>query len=261
MSTAAPLTGDIFTGDICSPLRRRLERYYRMPARDGRRLDGVQHRGARIDAEEDILSRGARNESFIVIEDGWSYRYRVTRKDKRQILNFLVPGDIVNPDSVAVSRTDHGIRSLTSLTYRVVERDHMGSLLRDCPSIVAALWWSNAQEKGMLQAQIVRLGRQSAIQRIGNLLLELHRRLSLVQELDHETMSFVLPLTQKDLADALGLSSVHVSRVLSELRRRRLLRRNANSVEILAPHELAEQCEFDVEHLHLDSSVSDSFWD
>ncbi len=255
MSSATPLRGSSPT-----PLRRRLERYYRISVRDGKRLDELEHREIRLNRQEDILERGTRNDSFIVLQRGWACRYRATRDNKRQILNFLVPGDIVNPDSVAVSRADHGIRSISEVTYRRIEKEPMGKMLRECPSVIAALWWSNAQEKGMLQAQIVRLGRQRAIQRVGSLVLELHRRLSLIQDGDESSDRFVLPLTQTDIGDALGLSSVHVSRVLTELRKRRLLRRDAMSVQLLKPQELAELCDFDVDYLHLDSNLKDSFW-
>ena len=243
-----------------TPLRRRLECSYKISAADGRKLDDVEHSEVQVRREADILDCGARNEAFIVIERGWACRYRITAARTRQILNFLLPGDIVNPDAVAVARTDHGIRSLTDVTYRSIERESMARLLLESPALIAALWWSNAQEKGMLQAQIVRLGRQSAIQRVGSILMELHRRLRLVREIDAEDTSFLLPLTQKDVADALGLSSVHVSRVLTELRKARLIRRSADRIELLNPKELAAMSDFDLRHLHLDSSLVDSLW-
>jgi CRP-like cAMP-binding protein len=247
-------------GKHATPLSRRLERYYRISPTEARKLDEVEHLEVREHSRRDILADGARNESFIVVQSGWAYRYRMTRENKRQILNFLVPGDIVNPDAIAVFRTDHCIRTLTDVTYRCIRKESLSRLLLDCPAVTAALWWCNAQEKGMLQAQIVRLGRQSAVQRVGHMLLELHRRLSLVQEVELESNSFLLPLTQTDLADALGLSSVHVSRVLTELRKERLLRRVANSIELLRPKELAQKSGFDLSHLHLDSSFANSVW-
>lgn len=255
MSTATPIIGTSPT-----PLRRRLERYYNISARDGMMLDDIDHLEMRLDSREDVLARGARNDGFLVVQSGWACRYRMTQPNKRQILNFLLPGDIVNPDSVAVSRTDHGIRTLTAVTCRCIQRAAMRRLLRTCPSIIAALWWSNAQEKGVLQAQIVRLGRQSAIKRVGNILLELHRRLLLVQLATEHQGSFALPLTQRDIGDALGLSSVHVSRVLTELRRRRLIRRAADRIQLLNPRELAAQSDFELDYLHLDSQIGDSLW-
>jgi CRP-like cAMP-binding protein len=254
VSTATPLEGNDPT-----PLRVRLERYYRITRADGEKLDQLEHREASVTRGEHILAHEARNEHFLVMQEGWAYRYLVTKAGARQILEFLVAGDIINPDSAAVKRTDHAICALTTVTIRCIEKERMGSFLRDCPSILAAMWWSNAQEKGLLQAQIVRIGRQNALQRIGHMLLELHCRLLLVGKAAGPN-TFALPLTQREIGDALGLSSVHVSRVLMELRKRQLVRLSGNSVELLEPEELAEACDYNSRHLHLDSRLADSFW-
>lgn len=242
-----------------TPLRARLEKCYQIPPEAGRLLDRVEHEVVEIAADSVVINRSERNTRFLAVESGWLYRYRQSQDGSRQVVTFILPGDLINPDAAVVTSMDYGVRTLTDVTLRKIEKQTMGRLLESAPTLIAGLWWTSVQEKGMLQAQVVRLGRERAVVRVGSLLLELHHRLLMVESAIDQSC-YCLPLTQRELADALGLSSVHVSRVFSDLRKQRLIRTRRGEVELIDRDKLVEFTTFDPAYFHLESSAAESLF-
>ena len=162
--------------------------------------------------------------------DGWAVRHRMLRDGRRQILSFILPGDVFglcgSPDGVALC----GAAALTAVTVapmpimaEALRRGHQTALGR-------LAYDQLIREETFLCNQIVRLGRQMAHERLISLLLEFHSRLRQVH-LTQES-SFVLPLTQEVLSDALGLSVVHTNRTLQQLKREHLVASNGNSIKL-----------------------------
>ena len=197
-----------------------------------------------------LYSRGDKMSDFLFSETGWFVRSRYTRAGRRQIINFLLPGDLINPEVLAVTTADHEIAALTRASASRLRRNDLHRLILSHPGLSLALWWSEAQEEGILREHIVRLGRRPAIDRIAHMLLELHRRLSLVDEIGDE---FTLPITQVHIADSLGLSAVHVNRAMRQLKIERAIDYDRMRVRILNRTELADRVDFSTEHLHLDA--------
>ena len=189
----------------------------------------------------------------LLLASGWAIRCRYTPEGMRQIVHILLPGDIITPSVFVTERTDHGITALSDVIIRYVEPRDMQQLFARTKTLAAAFWWAAEQEHGMLREQIVRLGRRSALQRIPHLFLELHRRLYLVGQSTVE--KFHLPLTQNDIADTLGLSNVHVNRTLKKLVAGGYIEYEGAIIQIRDSRKLASLCDFDLTHLHLDSTV------
>ena len=242
-----------------TPLRARLEKYYQIPPEAGRLLDRAEHEVVEVAADSLVIKRSERNTCFLAVESGWLFRYRQSQDGSRQVVNFILPGDLINPDAAVVTSMDHEVRTLTDVTLRRIEKQTMGRLLKSAPSLIAGLWWTSVQEKGMLRAHVVRLGRERAVVRVGSLLLELHHRLLTVESAIDQNC-YCLPLTQRELADALGLSSVHVSRVFSELRKLRLIRTRRGEVELIDREKLVAFTSFDPAPFHLLSSAAESLF-
>ena len=196
------------------------------------------------------LSRGDPMNELLICESGWLLRSRYTRSGRRQIINFLMPGDIVNPEVLAINQSDHEISALTDCTVVRMRRHKLHELALANAGLSLAMWWSSAQEEGILREHIVRLGRRAAIDRIAHMLLELQRRLSLVDDVGD---SFRLPLTQVHIADALGLSPVHVNRAMRRLKLENAIDYGRSFISITDRSELAERVDFSTEHLHLDA--------
>ena len=234
-----------------TPLATRLSRYYRLSAPDIEALEALPYESASGSRGDYIIKRGGAQRKLIFIIGGWAARCRYTSSGNRQIQHVLLPGDVATPDVFVIGRSDHDIQCLSDCEFRTVKPAAMRELFRRSEAIASAMWWSAEQEDGILREHIVRLGRRSAAERVPHFFLELHRRLVIVDQATDST--FVLPLTQTDIADALGLSAVHVNRTLRKLGQDGLIDYRPGLVTVNDPVQLARECDFDVTHLHLDN--------
>lgn len=140
---------------------------------------------------------------------------------ERQIITFPVPGDCVGLRNVLLRTSDHSFSALTDIVVSPVEISRMLELFAEFPHIGSAILWSTSRDEAITVEHLASVGRRSALERTAHFFLELSDRLQLVGLL--EGAEYSCPLTQYDLADALGLSSIHVNRVLRELRQLKLL--------------------------------------
>ena len=200
-------------------------------------------------ASEDIIRVGETPRKMFFVKDGWAIRYRTLDDGRRQIVNFMLPGDVFDMQVVAGLEADHSVTTLTRMVVMAVGADKFVQALRSNADIASAFWWSSVQEESILREQIVRVGRRSAKERIAHLLLELQRRMhaAVGGAEDHLPM----PLTRTDMADALGLTPVHVSRTMSALRRSGYIDESRGQITILDRHKLASLSQFDTDYLHM----------
>ncbi|MFQ6550532.1 Crp/Fnr family transcriptional regulator [Aestuariibius sp. 2305UL40-4] len=234
-----------------TPLVTRLGYYMGVPAADISALDALPYREQRFDRGDVIIARGASINWVVLVTSGWAARSRNTRSGDRQIINILLPGDIVTPDVFVLHRLDHEIEALSTVTIRFLEKPDLQALLERAPGLATALWWAAAQEDSIVREHVVRLGRRNAIERIAHFLLEMHRRLMIVKQADEGAM--ILPLTQLEIADALGLSNVHVNKTLFKLEDLGHIRRQKTVTQLLNIPALAALCDFDTLYLHLEA--------
>ena len=147
---------------------------------------------------------------------GWAMRYKVVPGGGRQIVGLMMPGDACNVHIGLLAKMDHSIQTITNAQVAMISRDAMVGLMAQA-GIARALYTAQLIDQGTLRAWIASMGRRDSLERIAHLLLELHRRATDVGLANGDAMS--LPLSQAVLADALGLTSVHLNRMLKELRR------------------------------------------
>jgi CRP-like cAMP-binding protein len=205
-----------------------------------RQLGAIQtHRpNVRLIAEGDALDRPR------LVRSGWACRVRFLADGRRQILNYYLPGDVMglslDPDPTALA----GYASLTRLMTMDIGalRTLVLEQPEDYPELTAACRKIKMHEEFHLLAQITRIGRQKAYERVAHLLLEFHSRLRQTGLADG--MTFQLPLTQEALADGLGLSAVHVNRTFKLLKRKNYVRVERTTVTLLEPDALAQMCGF-----------------
>ena len=197
-----------------------------------------------------IVTAGEPLSHVFVIEEGWAMRHRMLPDGRRQIVNFMLPGDCFDLQALVHADADHFVTAITNVRLRTMQARQFLAAVRSHPRLASAFWWAAVQEESILREQIVRIGRRSARERIAHLILELHRRLLQIGEPSNDTM--ILPLTRETMADALGLSPVHVSRSLSSLRSRKLIGTNGRTVRIADPSGLARLAQFNATYLHLD---------
>ncbi len=187
---------------------------------------------------DEILTGGEPCRWLFVARSGWSIYYKLLPDGRRQIVQFVLPGDIVDLHALFQMETPCSLAALTAAEFARIDAARLGDLYFRYPRLAAALAWMAARDRAMLMEQVVRLGRKTAYERLAHLLLELHQRLVGVGLAAGD--GFRLPVTQDELADALGLSLVHVNRTLQRLRRENLLRLDNQRVDLLDRERLAE---------------------
>lgn len=236
--------------DEPTALERRLKAYRTASSQSIRELHDRTYDRVECSAGEVLVGRGQEMTDFNYSAEGWFMRCRYTQDGRRQIVNFLLPGDMLNPEVLAVTTADHDIVSLTPAAVCRIRRTDLYELVQQNADLGLVLWWSSAQEEGILREHIVRVGRMAAANRIAHLLLELQRRLSLVEDIDDQ---FALPITQVHIADSLGLSVVHVNRAMRHLVAEGAIEYSRSRVQIKNRKELAGRVDFSAAHLHLDA--------
>jgi CRP-like cAMP-binding protein len=182
---------------------------------------------------------------------GWAARYKIMRDGSRQITAYLMPGDFCDLHVAILKHMDHGILALSHAKVAYISHEELSALTRDRPELTRALWWATLVDEGVLRAWIVNMGRRDAFAGIAHLMCELHVRMRNVGLV--EDGSFHMPVTQEELADTLGITPVHVNRVLQRLKSDGLIELGGRTLKILDVEALRNACGFDPGYLHSDA--------
>jgi CRP-like cAMP-binding protein len=202
-----------------------------------------------IPAHRDIIREGDRPDHVHLMMDGWAARYKIVPDGARQITAFLIPGDFCDAHVAILGQMDHGIVALTDSLVGYIAQVEIETLPLHRPELARALWWATLVDEAVLRSWIVNLGRRDAHERVSHLLCELKVRLRNVGLVEGER--FALPLTQEVLADSLGLSAVHINRVLQRLRSEGLITLKGGTLTILDAAGLGRAAGFDPNYLHV----------
>ena len=235
---------------MITPLIKKFEWFVHLSDEDRRLLramasGGVQH----ALPGEDIVREGDHPVFVYLVLDGWAHRYKVLEDGRRQIISFFLPGDLCDLNIFLLKEMDHSIGALTSLSYLRVTRQVMDTLVEFSPRIRSALWWDTLVSAAIQREWTVNLGQRSAIERVSHLICELFIRTRMVGLGDDQTFPF--PVIQADLAEATGMTTVHVNRVLQELRSRNLILFRRKRLRILDIEGLTRLALFNDNYLHL----------
>jgi CRP-like cAMP-binding protein len=193
-------------------------------------LAELQSSRVQIEKGSEILHQGEPNHFGYILQVGWGCSFKVLQNGERQIITFPVPGDCVGLRSVLLRTSDHAFSALTDIVVSRVEVPRMMQLFVDFPHVGSAILWATSRDEAITVEHLASIGRRSATERTAHFFLELGTRLQLAGLAKIE--EYECPLTQYHLADALGLSAIHVNRVLRELREARLITFQDNVVTI-----------------------------
>lgn len=203
-----------------------------------------------VAARRDLAREGDNPRAVKLILEGWACRYKMTRDGLRQVLGFLVPGDFCGLDVLVLQRMNHSIGTITRVSVAQFTFDRLESVSAEHPRIAQALRWHESVDTSIQREWLVNLGRRTAYERVGHLLVELFHRLRSVGLTEGEGCDF--PLTQNDLGDATGLTSVHINRTLQELRRQGLVVLERKRLRLPNLEALSDASGFNPNYLHLD---------
>ncbi len=229
------------------PLTRKLGNFTALTGSDLAVLADLHTRRRTYPAGADMIFEGQAKHPVYILCDGWASSYKLLPDGTRQILDFQIPGDFIGLSSMLFQTADHNIEPVT----QVEAAEIVASDLTDCfirsPQLATAVLWAAARDQAMVVEHLINIGRRDALRRTAHFLLELGARLMLVGLGTRE--GYDCPLSQYLLSDALGLSAVHVNRVLRQLREEGLLTFRDGRVVFDDLDGLIELAEFDIAYL------------
>ena len=220
----------------------------RMSATDVQALEDSVEDVRTLGPRQLLVERGREVQNSTLLLEGLMCRYMDDREGHRQIVAFHVPGDFVDLHGFTMKRLDHDIGTLTPDRYGVVPHARLTTVTESWPRLTRLLWFSTLLDAAMHREWIFRLGRLGAEGRVAHMFCELHARMAMIERVTDG--SFTLPVTQVDIAEACGLTSVHVNRVLRSLRERNALTFKGGVARILDLKVLETLSEFDPLYLY-----------
>lgn len=229
----------------------KLGRFVPLSDEEREALRGLANTARRFRRGTDLISEGDKPESVFLLLEGWAYRYKSMVDGGRQIMAYLLPGDLCDVQIFLFEEMDHSIGLLSDALVAKIPAATMLELMDRYPRIERALLWATLVDEATLREWLLNVGQRNALQRLAHLFCELCVRLSVVKLVD-ETETFPLPLTQAELADTTGMTTVHVNRSLQRLRRDGLIATKDGRLTILDFDRLAEIAGFNATYLHTD---------
>lgn len=232
-----------------SPLVRKLESFVTLSKEDRSILDRIGANPRLIGPRVDLIREGDTPDDVFLIVEGMACRHKMRENGARQIMAYLLPGDLCDLDVTLLKLMDHSVSTLSACQVVRITPETVAEMIRHHPQVARALRKSALVVDATLREWLVNVGCRSALQRIAHLFCELLVRLQAVGLV--QDGSYPLPLTQMDLAHTTGLSNVQVNRSLQELRRRGLIEWKGKRLTILDLPRLRGIAEFKSNYLHL----------
>ena len=229
------------------PLARKLGAFVAFSEAELSVLNGLYKRRRTFVAGRDLVHQGQTEQSAYILMSGWACFYKLLADGQRQIIDFQIPGDFLGLRSVALHISDHNIEPVTDIEVTEVNVSDLMAAFSNTPRFAAAVFWAASRDEAMVVEHLVGIGRRDAEERVAHFLLELGKRLSLVGL--GSKAGYACPLSQYLLADALGLSAVHVNRVLRKLREAEMVTFRDGVVKFHDYDRLAEFADFEATYL------------
>lgn len=241
------------TSSALQPMLRKLRLWARLDEADERSLLGLPHDVVTVEKHRSIVSEGDSISHCWLLISGFCVRYKIVGSGGRQIISIHMMGDLVDLQNALLGVADHGVQTLTDCQMAKIPIGPIRKLTDERPTIKDALWYDTLVDGSIHREWVANVGRRDAHTRIAHLLCEFALKLDAIGL--GKPLNYELPMTQDQLADATGLTSVHVNRVLQALADEGLIERvTSKSVTIGNWRNLAQAGDFDRGYLHLDAA-------
>jgi CRP-like cAMP-binding protein len=195
-----------------------------------------------LKAGADIVRAGDESPELYTLYSGWAFRYKTLPDGRRQILNFLLPGDLIGLQAAMFDTAQHGIEALTDVELCVLPRRKVWDLFGQMPGLGFDVAWLGSREESIVDENLTSAGRRNAEERVAALIVALYKRVRLLELVTDD--SFAFPLTQQHIADALGLSLVHTNKTMARLRRRGMFTQNNGTMTLTNPRVLERVAQY-----------------
>ena len=234
------------------PLIRKLESVFTVSDEERQALIKLPMHIIEIRPDQDIVREGDRPSRCCLVLEGFACTSKIIEDGNRQIMNFHIAGDIPDLQSLHLTVLDSSLETITACTVGFIEHEKVHDLCRSNYRIASALWRETLIDASIFREWMASIGQRDAYSRIAHLLCEMLVRMRAVG-LSGEDHSCHFPISQGKIADAQGLSAVHVNRILQELRSAKLISLKGGVLTALDWEGLKEAAEFDPAYLHLEN--------
>jgi CRP-like cAMP-binding protein len=232
-------------------LIRKLESIFDLSDDERQALEDLPMRVMAIRADQDIVREGDHPSRCGLLLSGFACTYKVTAQGKRQIVSFNLPGDISDLQSLHLKVLDSSISTMSPCSIGFITHEALRDICERHPRIAAALWRSTLVDAAVFREWVVNVGRREGASRVAHVLCELLVRLRAVGLVDDRACD--LPITQTEFADAVGFTTVHVNRILQQLRADGLIELKGERLFVPDWEKLKQAGEFDPAYLHLEN--------
>jgi CRP-like cAMP-binding protein len=201
-----------------------------------------------VDRGQDLISEGEEPRTVNLLVSGWACRYKMMEDGRRQILAFFVPGDLADLHVYILNAIDHSISAITPVKYARLAPKEFEEISDAHPKLLRALWWESLVTDSIQREWLVSIGQRDALESIAHLACELFVRLKTVGLCEGNRCDF--PLTQVDIADALGMTQPHVSRTITQLNKTGVATLRRGRLEVKNLGQLKKLAVFNSNYLH-----------
>jgi CRP-like cAMP-binding protein len=237
---------------IMAPLFRRLQTTTDIGRDDLLSLSALPYTLRHYRENQAVLRDGGRTNECCLIAEGFCVRSKTIADGKRQILSIHLPGDLPDLQTLYLTAMDHDLVALSDCTLAFIAHAAIRDLIRSRPTVGGIFWRDTLVDAAVFREWIVNVGQRAAHNRLAHLIVELRERLRLIGRVAGNT--FAMPLTQEQLGEALGVTSVHTNRILRQLRIDGVVELQRGMVKILNETKLQRLAQFDGRYLHLSPS-------
>jgi CRP-like cAMP-binding protein len=232
---------------------RRLERRSPLREADREALKGLPQTVRRIAANAHIIRDGEATDTCALLLSGFAYRYKITGEGGRQIVSLHMPSEFLDLQNAFLGISDTGVQTLTEAEVAFIPRAAIEELAMANPAIARVLWIDTLIDSSIFREWVVNVGRRDSRARVAHILCEFFVRMEAAGLATNH--SYTLPMTQEQLADAVGLTSVHVNRVLRQLGEEGLISRDRRTIAIPDWRRLRDAGDFNERYLHHDAEA------
>lgn len=232
-----------------NPFVKKLRSLVELSAGDVAALEAATARPRKYAARQDMIREGDHPGPAFVMLEGWACRYKILPNGSRQIIAFMLPGDACDLHIGMLAEMDHSLQTITGAEVALIPGEEMAAMMDRHPAIAQAMYKAQLVDEGTLRQWIVSMGRRTSVERVAHLMCELNLRLR-AQNGEDEDGETSIPISQVVLADALGMTPVHINRVLRELRIAGAMVFRRGSLRVLDPVKLIRIAGFDENYLH-----------
>ncbi|HWI85327.1 MAG TPA: Crp/Fnr family transcriptional regulator [Sphingomonas sp.] len=235
------------SNDIFGTMIRKLGRLSCFDDSDRAAIRALPYQVRPAPAGTDIVREGEPTTQCTLLLDGFACRHKETSNGRRQIVSFHIPGDMLDVQHILLPRADHNVQAITAATIAWIPQAALRSLAHERPNILEALWRDSLIDASIFREWVLNVGRRDARSRIAHMLCEFAARAAVGLGAPERIK---LPMTQEDIADATGLTPIHVNRTLKDLDRSGVIVRKKRDIEITDWPGLQRIADFDPHYLH-----------